>query len=625
MTLQLDKRILAITHILQEHNRPMTSDEIADIIGVSARTIREDISQYKKDLENVGVCIHSHARNGYSVEVQKGFEDSWMHLAQQSSVIPSDNRDKIIYIMAKFIKQSNYLKLDDLCDELWISRSTMNRLFKEVREKFSLYHLQIVSKPGYGLLLKGNEVDRRLCFVQCCLQKKTSNLQRFMEEYQMSSSESEKIQEIILQNLKNYNYKLTDMGFDNLVIHLLVALQRIRNNNVIPSVECEIKTSGIEYLIACDIVEDMQHCFAISFPMEEIEYVRIHLYGKRLTQLDGEEAVISTDMEKMITKINNEIKVRIGYDFNSDFELFTLLSLHMMPLMVRIQYGLDMPNPILSDIKIRMANGYECAVIAADIISNEYEKPMSEGEIGYLAIHYSMAIERMDESQKNRNILIVCSSGMGTSSLLKNRLMKKFNLKDNEVHVCDAQTCYTMDISDVDYIISTVKLDLKTKHPIIYMENLFDDIEIEEIHKEFGLKDYISMDNVFLNQSFSDKNEVFDFISKHIEGKYALDFSFKQTLLEREQLSSTEVGNLVAMPHPLKLCTDVSIVVIITLKKSMLWKNTYVKYIFMIAGNMNSQKECEFITDAVIDIIMSTDVLSEIGKAQNYNDLVKLL
>ena len=56
----------------------------------------------------------------------------------------------------------DYRKLDDIADELWISRSTIDRLFKDVKETFERYHLKIVSKPFYGIRLEGNELNKRL-------------------------------------------------------------------------------------------------------------------------------------------------------------------------------------------------------------------------------------------------------------------------------------------------------------------------------------------------------------------------------------------------------------------------------------------------------------------------------
>ncbi len=624
--MELEGRIINIVLQLALATKPMTSDELASILGVSNRTIREDINRNKKNLSSIGIKIKSHFRSGYSIEIEDGYQDNWQELLEEhKSIVPSETEDKIAYIMNRFIFSNDYLKLDDLCDELWISRSSMNRIFKEVRNKFAKYNLTINSKPAHGLKLVGKEMDKRICFVRCCIQKKKTNLDSFMKEYHIDKEYCQYIKHVVLKSLQKYNYKLTDVGFHNLIIHLLVAIERIKEKQVISTSSLDFEDNEIEYVIANDIVKQLENHFSIIFPKEEIEYVRIHLFGKKLTILDDQTTAISHEMEQIITLINEKIKTKLGYDFNDDFELFTLLSLHMMPLLVRIQYGLDMPNPILKDIKLKMAKGYECAVIAGDVILNQYHKQILDDELGYLALHYSMAIERLDEKKNSKNIVVVCSSGMATASLLKKRLMKKFNLDSSHVQVYDAASLKKLDLDKIDYIISTVKIEYSLDKPVIYMENLFDDIQLENNPKNFSIQSFLKEDNVLLQQAFNSKNEIINYMCDYIEQKYTLDFSLKELIYQREELSSTEVGNLVAMPHPTSLCTDESIIMLVTLKKSILWQNNYVKYIFLICGNQNSKEESEFINEHIIDLIMNQDWLAMLNKVTSYDELVQIL
>ena len=624
--MSLDQRMIKIVELLVSYDRSVTSQEIANSIGISSRTVRETIHQNKSDLKLMGIEIKSHFKGGYSISMEDQYQKNWRTLLEENkSIIPSETEDKMTYIMQRFILEENYIKLDDLCDELWVSRSTMNRLFKEVRKKFALYHLIVTSKPSYGLKLEGNEIDKRICFVHNCIQKRESSLERFMDEYHIDQQNCQYIKKVVLKYLEKYNYKLTDIGFQNLIIHLIVAIKRIEEKQTITTYPIQVANVGIEFLLASDIVEELQSHFSITFPSEEIEYVRIHLYGKKLTQIDEEPAQISHEMEQMIQKINQQISIKLEYNFNEDFELFTLLALHMMPLMVRIQYGLDMPNPIIKDIKLKMAEAYECAVIASQVIQEEYHKPIAEGELGYLALHYSMAIERLHEKTQMKNFVSVCSSGMGTSSLLKQRLMKKFHIKDSCIKVYDAQSVQFLNLSDIDYIISTVKLNLKLDKPVIYMDNIFDDIELQENHKNRSLQSFIKKDLVLLQQSFQTKEDILNYMCHKIENIYSLPFFFQKYIEERENLSSTEVGNLVAMPHPSSLCTDQSIIMIMTLKKSILWKNNYVKYVFLISGNKNSKEESEFINENIIDYIMNNQWLQELDKISSYEELIHIL
>ena len=267
--MSLDERIIKIVELLVSYGRPVTSQEIANIIGISSRTVRETIHQNKSHLKLIGIEIKSHFKSGYSISIEDEYRNNWKTLLDENrSIIPSETEDKMTYIIQRFILEEGYIKLDDLCDELWISRSTMNRLFKEVRKRFALYHLTVISKPSYGLKLEGNEIDKRICLVHNCIQKRESSLERFMEEYHIDLQNCQCIRQVVLKHLKKYNYKLTDTGFQNLIIHLIVAIKRIEEKQLITTYPIQVDNVGIEYLLANDIVEESRsrsHVITKSF------------------------------------------------------------------------------------------------------------------------------------------------------------------------------------------------------------------------------------------------------------------------------------------------------------------------------------------------------------------------
>lgn len=617
--MNIDERMKDILRILIQHNGKTTSETLAIQLGISARTVRKCIALHKKTLSDYGIMIVTKGRKGLEMKTN-GNDISY--LLQNDSIIPDNQESRLRYLMQYLLMSNEYVKLDDIAEAMSISRSTMNRLFKDAKLKLYEYHLEVRSKPSYGMKIVGSELQKRLCLVQFCIPPYQSQLHSFFKQLGNKAYEEEKIiRALILNTLEQYNFRMTEVGYNNLVLHLLVSLYRIRSNQDIGE-QLELSKTCKEYQIAVEIANRMEKEFTISMSESEIDYLQIHLMGKQI--LDQKDLpMITKQVETLVNNCNIRIKECLGYDFQSDFELFTLLAVHMIPLLTRIEFGLDMPNPMLTDIKMHLFKGYECAVIVSQVLEEETGNVVSEGELGYLAMHYALALERLNEQRNARQILLICPSGMGTSRLLMHRLVKQYNIQEENMKVIDMRELKEIDLSTIDYIISTVPIPFEVNKPIIYMNNVFEDIHTETIEKKESNLKFLTQNNIFLNKSYDTKEEVIDFLCNHIEKNYNIDKTLRNYIYQREEISSTIVGNAVALPHPISLCTTQSIVCLMTLKRPVNWGQDYVKLVFLVSGNCHNRKDSEQINDQIIKIIMQPEAIQNICKSKTYQELVR--
>lgn len=66
-----------------------------------------------------------------------------------------------------------------------------------------------------------------------------------------------------------------------------------------------------------------------------------------------------------------------------------------------------------------------------------------------------------------------------------------------------------------------------------------------------NIKDLLKEDSIILNSNAKDKNEaIHEMVEKHFQCGHIKDkFIFEKAILEREKISSTGVGHLIAIPH----------------------------------------------------------------------------
>jgi lichenan operon transcriptional antiterminator len=67
----------------------------------------------------------------------------------------------------------------------------------------------------------------------------------------------------------------------------------------------------------------------------------------------------------IVSKMLDMVWTRFHYDFRGDLELRMNLARHIVPLTVRLQYHLQIKNPLLTDIKHRFQLAYSMAVHCA--------------------------------------------------------------------------------------------------------------------------------------------------------------------------------------------------------------------------------------------------------------------
>lgn len=212
---------------------------------------------------------------------------------------------------------------------------------------------------------------------------------------------------------------------------------------------------------------------------------------------------------------------------------------------------------------------------------------MTEEDIGYIALHFAASLERyiMNNSLK---AIIVCSSGVGTAELLKTRITKKFqNIAIKGVY--PAYILDSLELSDIDLIISTVNLEgVNLEKEVINVSPLLTDEDEEKINEHVKkqrdydyLQNLMSDDLFFTNIEASSKEEVIEIMTKAMIERDIITEETKEQILKREEMSSTEITNLVAIPHCIAKENKNSVLAIGILKRPIMWDKSQVQIVFL--------------------------------------------
>lgn len=101
-------------------------------------------------------------------------------------------------------------------------------------------------------------------------------------------------------------------------------------------------------------------------------------------------------------------------------------------------------------------------------------------------------------------------------------------------------------------------------------------------------------DLIFTNIKVSDKDELLKMLCRQLEHKGYVTQRYVRTVLERENSTTTSIGNSVSIPHGDQLEINEGKVVIATLEKPILWSgNDEVDVVFLLAVRMKTDFEIQ--------------------------------
>ncbi|TFJ91681.1 BglG family transcription antiterminator [Lentibacillus salicampi] len=527
----MNSRQKQIIRILKDAKDPVTSSLLSADLQVSSKTIRNEIQKLNQILQKHNMSIDSFRGKGYKLEAadEVAFNEFLQEMEKIKEIIPVEPSDRVTFLIERLLLHSSYEKMEELAEELYISRSTLQSDLKKVREILHEYDLSLDHKPNYGIKVNGSETNIRFCISEYIFNQPSSVMEDNPNWVEILPQKEQKvIRNSILTQLRKHRIIISDVSLQNLMTHLAIAYKRIREDNhveIIHSDLYEIKGQK-EFTVAEQIIRDIENVLKVSFPKDEVAYLAIHLQGTKLMGSDKDTEKIKSVIDKEIRVLATEMVERIDekYHFNlsDDKELLMNLALHLKPAVNRYIYQMNIRNPMLEEIKAKYPTSFEAALIGSEVLDEKAGIHVDEHEIGYLALHIEVAQERMKKlASRRKSCLIVCATGLGSAQLLLYKLKDKFGEMLNVKGTTELYNLHYQSLNDIDFIVSTIPIDDDTGIPVVHVSTILGESDVNRIEKVMTneravIHQYMREHLTFLNCEFETPEEVIRFLGNQL-------------------------------------------------------------------------------------------------------------
>lgn len=616
---------------------PISGAYLAKLNQVTPRTTRQDIKKLGQIMVENGASIKSIMGKGYKLDItdDQAFRDflkiTFTHDESNSESIPRSPEERITYIIKRLLLSEGYIKLEDLADEIYISKSTIQNDIKEVKQVLAKYEIMLESRPNYGLKVKGSELKLRFCMSEYVFDRNDPITEVYLDS--ISQEELGKVSEIIMRKIKLHQITLSDIAMNNLVIHILIAYKRIKSGYHVTLYKQDLQevTGQYEYQVAKEIVKEIENAFQVTFPEVEVAYIAVHLLGTNMLSQSSEliEQVMDQKILDIVSNALDKVEEELQLGIKDDKELTMALRLHLKPAINRFKYGMNIRNPMLEDIKKNYPLAFEAGVIASIAIEEQTLTKIDENEVGYLALHIGSAIERRKLRSGPKRCLIVCASGLGTSQLIYYKLKSQFGQNLDVMGTTEYYRLSQYNLQEIDFIVSSIPIPKELPIPVIEVNAIVGDSDISKIEnllveEEQQAENYIQADLTFLRKQLDSMEEVLEFMNQQLLERNLVDATFLEAILEREKVAPTSFGNLVAIPHPITPQSEQTFLAICTLEKPINWHDKPVQFICVLCVKKNSQEDLKAMYKRLGKIIDNRALVQRLVKAKTFEDVLKV-
>ncbi len=578
MMLLSPRQIRIVLDLFNNIHNYTSIDDLANNYQLSKRTIQNDLAAIRQESMKFNVDLDSVPNMGVKFIAR---DDASLHnlIETAQKTIDSSNEfsstsSRVGYIISSLINEDDYLKSSDLSEEMYVSQSTVSNDLKHVREILNKYHLTLDSKPSHGIKIVGDEKNMRLCLIKEGIigKPKLYSLDAFVLRHE--ESEINIISDIVTRIFLKYEYSISEIVLQNLIVHIHVCILRVKEGHVVQTPKTKLPDKyDTAYEIAQEILMICSTSFDIPYSEAEVIYLTLNIFGKK--EFD-DEYFISIKTTEIIDDALEKIKHTYHIDLTNEIDLKIALGLHLTPLIIRVENKMQFNN--LSTLNIKQMNplAYNIATDFLSFVFKNY-RDFTEDEINYVAIHFINFVENKMSNKDENNVLIISSYRLNDTFLMRQKIIRNIpNI--NEIKVVNENKWNQMDAKNYSAIITAEK-EVSERYDNVKLVDFFlTDNDIKKIENSIsGLKDVSHITSKFHPKLFTrcsskSKKEIVDNMLHLVESNINLGTELSNSVRKHEEITpSSYFGNGIAILHPEEPITSTSFIAVALLNKPVKW------------------------------------------------------
>lgn len=445
---KLEKSQKEFLMLLLENENPQSIQLIQDQLDISRRTVYYIVNKindvfYDLRMEPIN---NKRGQGYYLTSNQKKVVDSILHSDGTLQNLSPDER--VHYLICWMMYPKANIHIENIMELFDISRNSVFNDLKDLKSEIEKYDVSLYFDIKNGYMINGQVFSKRallLYYLKILLKKIHYKSIEFLDVSEVETFYS-RLQQISLKMHNEYD------DYNLLAIACLL--------NIVHYVDEKFDFSILE-LRDLEKTEELHMIdkYFQDLNVHERLYLTIHLLGSKagsVIRLDDSQRDIQ--LFELALHLVDLFERQTSCDISEKNELVNSLYMHFKLSMYYYQLSIQVSNTLLEDVKENYGNLYQMIKNLCESMDDEFPFILTDSEISYITMHFGGHLKQVQgKFYALIRVLIVCPSGISTSTLLKREVEDLY--ANVTVIAATAAENIAQYKENIDFIVSTIDLD----------------------------------------------------------------------------------------------------------------------------------------------------------------------
>lgn len=559
----------------------LTLEELRSDLNISLSTLQKSIEQLNELLDSDLQIKQEGQLVSLEVYDYRRLEDILAGSLRKGSDFNSSSK-RTSYLIRRLVRSSQPLLIDDLAEEIGVSRTTINKDLRQVKDLAAAYQVNILGRPNRGLEVSGSELNLRLFYIH------------HVYAYFDSDSLTEESQ-CFLEDLYQ-TFKLPKKTQDLLTKVIAITIARLRRRQQLQQPLAYYTNELADSDLVHQLVYHIEMTYHLSLSQYEQDFISFPLHIQYIDGLPYRPSP-SGELLALFQKMVQKVKETLLVTFNEE-SLYVEMHRHLKFLLHRLLFHAQAKDIFHGDIPNKYPLAFEMAKVAAQELQQSVGYQLALSELSYLALYFELALreEESDKQLRTRKIA-VCTTGRGTANMICRQLRRVLG---QGISISQYSEEEFNPLEDDDYfaIFTTIPLKLTgLKSPVVHLTKLFDDQWLKDEWQRVNRYHQKNLETITLKFArLSEEASYQAYLEKMVaslEREGLVDSQFLDRTLNRELQQSTIFGNGIGFPHTINQKEGQTILMLGILDQPLQDELGVVELIFLVAIPQQVQDQME--------------------------------